>query len=137
MGLGCRGFVAVYTFGAAVDVAGIMAGAPAHDLPVIEDAAQAHLARYKDRPVGTIGRIGCFSFYPGKNLGACGEGGAVVTGNPELAQRIAAMRDWGQLTRGVHPLPAYNFRMDAIHGRILDVKLRHLADWTAARQRHA
>ena len=132
-----RAIIPVHIYGQPADMDAIMAIAGARGVAVIEDAAQAHLARYRDRPVGTIGRIGCFSFYPGKNLGACGEGGAVVTDDPEIARKIAAMRDWGQLEPGVHELPGYNFRMDAIHGAILGVKLRRLADWTAARRRHA
>ena len=132
-----RAIIPVHMHGQPADMDGIMAIAGPHNLAVIEDAAQAHLGRYKERAVGTIGRIGCFSFYPAKNLGACGEGGAVVTDDPELARQVAAMRDWGQLTRGVHELPGYNFRMDAIQGAILGVKLRHLADWTVARRRHA
>jgi dTDP-4-amino-4,6-dideoxygalactose transaminase len=132
-----RAIIPVHIYGQSADMDGIMAIARDRGIPVIEDAAQAHLARYRGRPVGTIGRVGCFSFYPGKNLGACGEGGAVITDEPELARRIAAMRDWGQLTRGVHELPGYNFRMDAVQGAILAVKLRHLPAWTAARQRHA
>lgn len=132
-----RAIMPVHIYGQPADMDPVMAIADARGLPVIEDAAQAHLARYKDRPIGTIGRIGCFSFYPGKNLGACGEGGGIVTNDPELARQIAAMRDWGQLTRGVHELPGYNFRMDAIQGAILGIKLRHLASWTASRQRHA
>jgi dTDP-4-amino-4,6-dideoxygalactose transaminase len=132
-----RAIIPVHIHGQPADMDGIMTIARSRDLAVIEDAAQAHLGRYKERAVGTIGRIGCFSFYPAKNLGACGEGGAVVTDDPELARQVAAMRDWGQLTRGVHELPGYNFRMDAIQGAILGVKLRHLADWTAARRRHA
>ena len=132
-----RAIIPVHIYGQPADMDAIMAVARAHNLAVIEDAAQAHLGRYKDRPVGTIGAIGCFSFYPGKNLGACGEGGAVVTNDPAIARKVAAMRDWGQLTRGVHELPGYNFRMDAVQGAILDVKLRHLAAWTEARRRHA
>jgi dTDP-4-amino-4,6-dideoxygalactose transaminase len=132
-----RAIVPVHIYGQAADMDGILAIARRHDIPLIEDAAQAHLARYRGRPVGTIGCIGCFSFYPAKNLGACGEGGAAITDDPELAQRIAAMRDWGQLTRGVHELPGYNFRMDAVQGAILAVKLRNLPAWTAARRRHA
>jgi dTDP-4-amino-4,6-dideoxygalactose transaminase len=132
-----RAIVPVHIYGQPADMHGIMGVAQSRGLAVIEDAAQAHLARYRDQAVGTIGRIGCFSFYPGKNLGACGEGGAIITDDPELAGRVAAMRDWGQLTRGVHALPGYNFRMDAIQGAILAVKLRHLPAWTAARQAHA
>jgi dTDP-4-amino-4,6-dideoxygalactose transaminase len=129
--------IPVHIYGQPADMDPIMAIARARRLEVIEDAAQAHLARDKDRPVGTIGSIGCFSFYPGKNLGACGEGGAVITDDPALARKIAAMRDWGQLSPGVHELPGYNYRMDSIQGAILAVKLRHLPAWTAARQRHA
>lgn len=132
-----RAIIPVHIHGQPADMDGILAVARPRGIAVIEDAAQAHLARYRGRPVGTIGRIGCFSFYPAKNLGACGEGGAATTDDPELARRIAAMRDWGQLMRGVHELPGYNFRMDAVQGAILDVKLRHLTAWTAARQRHA
>jgi dTDP-4-amino-4,6-dideoxygalactose transaminase len=132
-----RAIMPVHIYGQPADMDPIMAVAQAHGIAVIEDAAQAHLARYKTRPIGAIGRIGCFSFYPGKNLGACGEGGGVVTDDPDLARKVAAMRDWGQLARGAHELPAYNFRMDEIQGAILAVKLRHLAAWTAARQAHA
>jgi dTDP-4-amino-4,6-dideoxygalactose transaminase len=132
-----RAIIPVHIYGQPADMDPIMEVARARGIAVIEDAAQAHLALYKTRPVGTIGRIGCFSFYPGKNLGACGEGGAVLTDDPDVARKVAAMRDWGQLTHGVHELPGYNFRMDAIQGAILAVKLRHLTAWTAARQRHA
>jgi dTDP-4-amino-4,6-dideoxygalactose transaminase len=132
-----RAIMPVHIYGQPADMDPIMAVAQAHGIAVIEDAAQAHLARYKTRPIGAIGRIGCFSFYPGKNLGACGEGGGVVTDDPDLARKVAAMRDWGQLARGAHELPAYNFRMDEIQGAILAVKLCHLAAWTAARQAHA
>ena len=132
-----RAIIPVHIYGQPADMDPIMAIARARGVAVIEDAAQAHLARYKTHPVGTIGRIGCFSFYPGKNLGACGEGGAVVTDDPEIARKVSAMRDWGQLSPGVHELPGYNFRMDAIQGAILAVKLRHLTAWTTARQHHA
>jgi dTDP-4-amino-4,6-dideoxygalactose transaminase len=132
-----RAIIPVHIHGQPADMDAVMAIARAHRLAVIEDAAQAHLARYRDRPVGTFGRLGCFSFYPAKNLGAGGEGGAVITDDDELARAVAAMRDWGQLERGVHALPGFNYRMEALQGAILDVKLRHLAGWTAARQRHA
>ncbi len=132
-----RAIIPVHIYGQPADMDGIMAIARSRDIAVVEDAAQAHLGHYKGRPVGTIGRIGCLSFYPAKNLGACGEGGAVITDDLELARKVAAMRDWGQLTRGVHELPGYNFRMDAIQGAILGVKLRHLRAWTVARQAHA
>jgi dTDP-4-amino-4,6-dideoxygalactose transaminase len=104
---------------------------------VIEDAAQAHRAEYKGRRIGSIGDIGCFSFYPGKNLGAYGEGGIVVTSNPEYAQMIRMLRDWGQERKYHHVLKGYNYRMDGVQGAILRVKLRYLDAWTEARRTHA
>jgi dTDP-4-amino-4,6-dideoxygalactose transaminase len=101
---------------------------------VIEDAAQAHGARYKNRPVGSIGDMACFSFYPGKNLGAYGEGGAVTTNNPENARTIRMLRDWGQDRKYHHVLRGYNYRMEGFQGAILEVKLRHLDRWTDARR---
>jgi dTDP-4-amino-4,6-dideoxygalactose transaminase len=101
---------------------------------VIEDAAQAHGAEAGGRRAGTFGEIGCFSFYPGKNLGACGEGGAITTDRPDLAAAIRQLRDWGQEGRYNHVRHGFNFRMDNIQGAILDVKLRHLPRWTALRR---
>jgi dTDP-4-amino-4,6-dideoxygalactose transaminase len=106
-------------------------------LVVIEDAAQSHGAEYKGRRAGSIGDIGCFSFYPGKNLGAYGEGGAVVTNHPELAHRIALLRDWGQESKYQHVIPGYNYRMDAIQGAVLKVKMDHIESWTEGRRRVA
>jgi len=108
--------------------------ARAHGLAVIEDAAQAHGALYRGRPAGSLGTVACFSFYPGKNLGACGEGGALVTSDPELARRVRVLRDWGQEERYVHAVKGFNYRMDAIQGAVLSVKLKHLDEWTAARR---
>jgi dTDP-4-amino-4,6-dideoxygalactose transaminase len=105
-----------------------------HGLIVIEDAAQAHGAKYKGRPVGSIGDIACFSFYPGKNLGAYGEGGAVTTGNAEYARTIRMLRDWGQDRKYHHVLRGFNYRMEGFQGAILRVKLRHLERWTEARR---
>jgi dTDP-4-amino-4,6-dideoxygalactose transaminase len=105
-----------------------------YGLTVIEDAAQAHRAEYKGQRVGSIGDLGCFSFYPGKNLGAYGEGGMVVTNNPKYAHTIDMLRDWGQERKYHHVLKGYNYRMDGLQGAILRVKLRHLDDWTAARR---
>jgi dTDP-4-amino-4,6-dideoxygalactose transaminase len=104
-----------------------------HKLIVIEDAAQAHGAEYKGRRVGSIGDIGCFSFYPGKNLGAYGEGGMAVTNNPEYNQTMRMLRDWGQEKRYHHVLKGYNYRMDGIQGAILRVKMRYIEAWTEAR----
>jgi dTDP-4-amino-4,6-dideoxygalactose transaminase len=105
-----------------------------HRLAVIEDAAQAHGARYKGRPVGTIGDLACFSFYPGKNLGAYGEGGAVTTNNPKYADTVRILRDWGQDRKYHHALRGFNYRMEGFQGAILRVKLRHLEKWTEARR---
>jgi dTDP-4-amino-4,6-dideoxygalactose transaminase len=108
-----------------------------YGLTVIEDAAQAHRAEYKGQRVGSIGDLGCFSFYPGKNLGAYGEGGMVVTNNTKYAHTIDMLRDWGQERKYHHVLKGYNYRMDGLQGAILRVKLRHLDDWTEARRNHA
>ena len=112
----------------------IMEVARKHKLIVIEDAAQAHGAKYKGRSVGSIGDIGCFSFYPAKNLGAYGEGGAVTTSNPEYARTIRMLRDWGQDRKYHHLLHGYNYRMEGFQGAILRVKLRHLERWTETRR---
>jgi dTDP-4-amino-4,6-dideoxygalactose transaminase len=112
----------------------IMDVARRHNLVVIEDAAQAHGAKYKGQPAGSVGDIGCFSFYPGKNLGAYGEGGAVTTGNPEYARKVRMLRDWGQDRKYHHQLRGYNYRMEAFQGAILGVKLRHLDQWTQSRR---
>ena len=103
----------------------------------IEDAAQAHGAEYHGRRVGAIGDIGCFSFYPAKNLGAGGEGGAVVTNNPEYARIMRLLRDWGSEEKYVHSMHGYNYRIEGLQGAILRVKLRHLDAWTGTRCRNA
>ena len=108
-----------------------------HGLIVIEDACQAHGAEYKGRSVGPIGDSGCFSFYPGKNLGAYGEGGAVVTNDAEQARTMRMLRDWGQEQRYQHVLKGFNYRMEGLQGSILRVKLRHLERWTELRRTHA
>jgi dTDP-4-amino-4,6-dideoxygalactose transaminase len=103
-------------------------------LVVIEDAAQAHGAEYRGRRAGSIGDLGCFSFYPGKNLGAFGEGGAVVTGDPEYASKVALLRDWGQAAKYDHVVAGYNYRMDGIQGAVLNVKMDYIEAWTDARR---
>jgi dTDP-4-amino-4,6-dideoxygalactose transaminase len=115
----------------------IMAIAAKHNLVVIEDACQAHGSEYKGRRCGSIGQLGCFSFYPGKNLGAYGEGGAVVTSDSALAKKIRLLRAWGEETRYEHKYRGFNYRMDGVQGAILGVKLRHLEAWTEARRRNA
>lgn len=127
----------VHLHGHPADMGPILEIASRHNLLVIEDAAQAVGAEYQGRRVGAIGALGCFSFYPGKNLGACGEGGMVVTNDGELAKTVRMLRDWGQEKKYHHAVKAYNYRMDAIQGAVLRVKLRHLEEWTEARRRHA
>ena len=129
-----RAIMPVHLYGQPADMDPIMEIARRHRLVVIEDAAQAHGAKYKGRPVGSIGDIGCFSFYPTKNLGAYGEGGAVTTNNAEYAETIRRMRDWGQGHKYYHVLRGYNYRMEGFQGAILGVKLRYLEKWTEARR---
>jgi dTDP-4-amino-4,6-dideoxygalactose transaminase len=108
-----------------------------HGLLVIEDAAQAHGAEYAGRRCGSIGDLGCFSFYPGKNLGAYGEGGMVTTNHPEFARKIRILRDWGAEKKYEHLLKGFNYRMEGVQGAILRVKLRYLEEWTESRRAHA
>ena len=131
-----KAILPVHLYGQMAEMDPIMAIAERHGIAVIEDACQAHGAEYKGRRAGSIGVSGCFSFYPGKNLGACGEGGAVVTNNDEHAKTMRMLRDWGQEQRYHHVLKGFNYRMDGIQGAILRVKLRHLEEWTEARRDH-
>ncbi len=132
-----KAIMPVHLHGQPVDLDPIMEIARRHKLIVIEDAAQAHGAEYKGRRVGSIGDLGCFSFYPGKNLGAYGEGGMVVTNNEDYAKTIRMLRDWGQESKYHHVWKGFNYRMEGIQGAILRVKLRHLDAWTEARRQHA
>lgn len=132
-----KAILPVHLHGQPADLDPILDIARRNNLVVIEDAAQAHGAEYKGRRVGSIGALGCFSFYPGKNLGACGEGGMVVTNNEAYAQKIRILRDWGQDRKYHHKYKGFNYRMDGVQGAILRVKLRHLDAWTEARRRHA
>lgn len=132
-----KAIVPVHLYGQAADMDPILELARARGLAVVEDAAQAHGAEYKGRRVGSMGDLAVFSFYPGKNLGAYGEGGAVVTNNAEHARRIRMQRNWGGERRYEHLVKGFNYRMDGIQGAILRVKLRHLETWTEARRRHA
>lgn len=129
-----KAILPVHLYGHPADMDSITEIARSHRLIVIEDAAQAHGATYKGHPVGSIGDMACFSFYPGKNLGAYGEGGAVTTNNPEFARTVRLLRDWGQDRKYHHVLRGFNFRMEAFQGAILGVKLRHLEQWTEARR---
>lgn len=132
-----RAIMPVHLYGQAADMDSIMEIAREHGLKVIEDCAQAHLATYKGRPVGSIGDYGCFSFYPGKNLGAYGEGGLVTTNNDASAQHLRLLRDWGQVRKYNHEMLAYNYRMDGIQGAVLGVKLKYLDGWTEKRRSRA
>jgi dTDP-4-amino-4,6-dideoxygalactose transaminase len=127
----------VHLYGQPADMDPILALAKRHGLTVIEDACQAHGAEYNGRRVGSIGDMAAFSFYPGKNLGACGEGGAVTTGNATCARAIKMMRDWGQEQRYHHVMQGFNYRMEGLQGAILGVKLRYLDRWTDARRERA
>jgi dTDP-4-amino-4,6-dideoxygalactose transaminase len=129
-----KAIMPVHLHGLMADMDPIMEIARRHGLIVIEDAAQAHGAEYKGRRAGSIGDLGCFSFYPGKNLGAYGEGGAVVTNQTEFARRISLLRDWGQESKYNHVLPGYNYRMDGIQGAVLNVKMNYIEAWTEARR---
>jgi dTDP-4-amino-4,6-dideoxygalactose transaminase len=129
-----KAIVPVHLHGRLADMEAILAIAKRHGIAVIEDAAQAHGADFRGRRAGTFGDIGCFSFYPGKNLGACGEGGAIVTNRPDFASTIRELRDWGQAGKYNHVRHGFNYRMDAIQGAVLGVKLKHVPEWTHKRQ---
>lgn len=129
-----KAILPVHLYGQSADMDPIMEVARGRGLVVIEDAAQAHGAKYKGRPVGSIADMACFSYYPGKNLGAYGEGGAVTTSNAEYANTIRMLRDWGQDRKYHHVLKGFNYRMEGFQGAILRVKLRHLDRWTEARR---
>ena len=132
-----RAVMPVHLYGQPFDVDPILEICRKHKLPLVEDAAQAHGAKYKAKVVGAFGEISCFSFYPGKNLGAFGEGGALVTSNAGFAKRARSLREHGSTVRYYHDEVGFNYRMEGIQGAVLDIKLRHLNDWTRRRQRVA
>jgi dTDP-4-amino-4,6-dideoxygalactose transaminase len=132
-----KAILPVHLYGQAADMDLITEIANRHKLVVIEDAAQAHGAGYKGKRVGGFGHMAAFSFYPGKNLGAYGEGGIVVTGNADFAEKMRILRDWGQEKKYHHDILGYNYRMDAVQGAVLRVKLRRLGKWTELRRSHA
>jgi dTDP-4-amino-4,6-dideoxygalactose transaminase len=129
-----KALLPVHLHGLMADMDPIIDIARRHGLVVIEDAAQAHGAEYKGRRAGSLGDLGCFSFYPGKNLGAFGEGGAVVTDRSDWAGKIALLRDWGQQGKYQHVLPGYNYRMDTIQAAVLKAKMDYIEAWTEARR---
>jgi dTDP-4-amino-4,6-dideoxygalactose transaminase len=132
-----RAIIPVHLHGHPADADGIRVVADQRGLRVIEDACQAHGARYKDRPVGSLGDLACYSFYYSKNLGAYGEGGAVVTDDPDLAERVRLLRSHGSPEKYVHTSFGVNARPDEIQSAILRVKLRHLDEWNERRRRIA
>jgi dTDP-4-amino-4,6-dideoxygalactose transaminase len=133
-----KAIVPVHLHGRLADMRAICEIARAHGLMVIEDAAQAHGAQDAEGlRAGARGDLGCFSFYPGKNLGACGEGGAVPTNQPDLANRLRLLRDWGQSRKYVHAVKGFNHRLDEMQAAMLSVKLPHLAEWTRLRRQAA
>jgi dTDP-4-amino-4,6-dideoxygalactose transaminase len=132
-----KAIIPVQLFGQPADMDPILAVARARGIPVLEDACQAHGARYQGRRCGALGLAGSFSFYPGKNLGAFGEAGAVVTDDAELAQKIRVLRDHGQIRKYHHTMIGWNCRMDGIQGAVLRIKLRHLERGNDLRRAHA
>ncbi len=129
-----KAIIPVHLFGQPVDMTRLMAIASAHNLAVIEDCAQATGAEWADQKVGSIGQIGCFSFYPTKNLGACGDGGAITTNNPELAAKVRMLRDHGRRSGYYHEALGVNSRLDAVQAAVLQIKLRYLDQWNQQRQ---
>ena len=132
-----RAIVPVHLYGQPADMDAIRDVADRHRLIVIEDACQSHGSEYKGRRCGSMGLLGCFSFYPGKNLGAYGEGGAIVTSDPALATKVRLLRSWGEEVRYEHKHRGFNYRMDGVQGAVLGVKLKYLEAWTEARRSHA
>jgi dTDP-4-amino-4,6-dideoxygalactose transaminase len=132
-----KAIIPVHLYGHPADMDPILDIARSRSIAVIEDAAQAHGAEYHGRRAGGMGDLACFSFYPTKNLGSCGEGGIVVTNDEGLARKVAMMRDWGQTEKNLHALPGFNYRMTAFQGAVLGVKLKHVDRWTEARRRIA
>ncbi len=128
-----KAIIPVHLYGMPAEMDRINAIAERHGLPVIEDAAQAHGAKYRGKRVGQFGKIACFSFYPGKNLGAYGEGGALITNDASIAQRARSLRDHAQSQKYFHDEIGYNYRMDSFQGAVLSIKLKHLDAWNAAR----
>ena len=132
-----KAVIPVHLYGQPADMDLILDIAQTHNIKVIEDACQAHGALYKDRKVGSFGSVGCFSFYPGKNLGAYGEGGAIVTQDEEIVGKIRMIRDHGQAKKYFHDIEGYNGRLDAIQAGVLRIKLRRLSDWNQSRRENA
>jgi dTDP-4-amino-4,6-dideoxygalactose transaminase len=129
-----KAIIPVHLYGQPADMDPINAIAAEHHIPVVEDACQAHGAKYKNRRAGSLGRAACFSFYPSKNLGACGEGGAITTDDADLARKVRMLRDHGSVKKYEHDFPAYNLRLEGLQGGVLAVKLPHLDGWNESRR---
>ena len=132
-----KAIMPVHLYGQPADMDPILDIARRHGIRVIEDACQSHGSDYRGRRCGSIGDLACFSFYPGKNLGAYGEGGAVTTSDAEMAKKIRLLRSWGEAVRYEHTYRGFNYRMEGLQGAILGVKLHHLEAWTEARRQRA
>ncbi len=132
-----KAILAVHLYGQPADMDSILEIASAHGIPVLEDAAQAHGAEYKGKRIGNLGKAACFSFYPGKNLGAYGDAGMIVTDDQKMAEWCAMMADHGRTDKYSHAAVGYGKRMDTINAAVLLVKLRYLEKWTEARRRAA
>jgi len=132
-----RALLPVHLYGQPCEMDRLLDLARLHGLKVVEDAAQAHGARWQGRRVGSLGDVACFSFYPGKNLGAYGDGGAVVSQDEDLIRRVRMLANHGRLEKYTHEIEGVNSRLDGLQAAILRVKLRHLDEWNAARRRHA
>lgn len=129
-----KAIVGVHLYGQPFDIDALKAVCDKHSLFLLEDAAQAQGARYKGKSVGGFGEMGCFSFYPGKNLGACGEAGGIVTNNEAYAKHLQSLRNHGSVVRYYHDEVGYNMRMGGLEGASLRIKLKYLPDWNARRQ---
>jgi dTDP-4-amino-4,6-dideoxygalactose transaminase len=129
-----RAILPVHLYGNLAEMDSLLEIAKRHNLLLVEDACQAHGAQYKGHMAGSMGVAGCFSFYPGKNLGACGEGGAMVTNDEALAKKVRMLREHGSVKKYEHALPGYNFRMEGMQGAVLAVKLPHLDGWNDRRR---
>jgi dTDP-4-amino-4,6-dideoxygalactose transaminase len=130
----CRAIIAVHLYGQPVPLTSLLQVCAERGIPLIEDAAQAHGARFEGKRVGSFGRAACFSFYPGKNLGAFGDGGMITTDDVELAERLRRLRDHGRVTKYEHSEVGFNYRMDAIQGAVLNYKLGFLDGWNECRR---
>jgi dTDP-3-amino-3,4,6-trideoxy-alpha-D-glucose transaminase len=132
-----RAIMPVHLFGQSADMVAIIDIAHRHSLFVIEDACQSHGARYRGKRTGTFGDLGCFSFYPSKNLGAYGDGGAVVTNRQDLAEKVARLRNYGQQAKYHHSEKGWNARLDTLQAAVLNIKLKYLDEWNHSRLQHA